>query len=124
MHLILSTVLSLTEPNAVISTIYTPVPEENPENMGANEFTAGSVLILSCTVEGSVDQYNQYKWSTTGSASLGCTECSNSTLIVGGPPLYSGYAGNYTCTVNDTLISRPFTVSVIGETYSTEHIIS
>ena len=124
MNRILSTVLSLTEPNAVISTIYTPVPEENPEKMGANEFTAGSVLILSCTVEGSVEQYNRYKWSTTGSASLGCTECNNSTLIVGGPPLYSGYAGNYTCTVNDTLSSRPFTVSVIGETYSTEHIIS
>ena len=83
--------------------------------LGPNEFLAGSILTLNCTVEGSMEHQNCYMWSRTGTGSLSCTECNTSMLTVGGPLLYSDSAGNYTCTVNGSLTSRPFTVSVVGE---------
>ena len=105
------------ELNAIISADYTPVPGEDPEKLGDNEFTAGSTLILKCTIEKSTeDMNNNYQWSITRtSSSVGCTKCTNPTLIVGGPPLYSISAGSYRCIINSTLTSRPFIVSVAGE---------
>ena len=105
------------ERTAIISADYTPVPGEDPDKLGVNEFTAGSTLVLKCTIEKSTeDMNNNYRWSVNGtSSSMGCTECNKPTLIVGGPPLYSVNAGNYTCTINSNLTSRPFIVSVVGE---------
>ena len=112
-----------------VSALYKPAPGEVPGELGPNQFTAGSDLTLNCSVEGHSGALS-YMWSLTGNPSIMCysyyyacdidTSSTTSTLVVGRPPLLSYYAGNYTCTVNET--GRPassnaynFSVTVIGE---------
>ena len=110
-----------------VSAVYTPVPGEDSNDLGPNEFTAGTDLKLNCTVEGNRNDL-KYMWSvknitTRPESCTGCnidTSSSISTLIVGKPPLYSYYADVYVCTVNET--SRPlstnqdeFSVNVVGK---------
>ena len=107
--------------------MYTPVPGEDSNDLGLNEFTAGTDLTLNCTVEGNRNDL-KYMWSVKNITTRpeSCTSCSIdtsssiSTLIVGKPPLYSYYAAVYICTVNET--SRPlstnqdeFSVNVVGK---------
>ena len=107
--------------------MYTPVPGEDSNDLGPNEFTAGTDLKLNCTVEGNRNDL-KYMWSvknitTRPESCTGCsidTSSSISTLIVGKPPLYSYYAAVYVCTVNET--SRPLStnkdecsVNVVGK---------
>ena len=112
-----------------VSAIYRPAPEEVPGELGPNDFVAGSELTLKCSVEGHSGGLS-YSWSVTGNPSTpGCTGCgidtthtpmgSSSTLVVG-QPLYSYYAGNYTCTVTEdggsaSENSDVFLVNVVGE---------
>ena len=109
-----------------MSAVYTPAPGEVPGELGPNQFTAGSSLSLTCSVEGHSDSEDlSYSWSVSGNpntpncGSCGTPSSTTSTLIVG-RPLYSYRAGNYTCTVNET--SRPdsgssdvFSVAIVGE---------
>ena len=121
--LLLSTELSVT-----ISVNYTAAPGEVPGKLGPNEFTPGSILSLNCIVEGTSRDVT-YSWSVIGNPTppTECRRCNidtsstTSTLTVG-IPLYSHFAGTYTCTstVNET--SRPdssnsgdYTVTVVGE---------
>ena len=112
-----------------MSAVYTPAPGEVPGELGPNQFTAGSLLNLTCSVEGHSDSGDLgYSWSVSGNPSTpGCTDrcgidtsSTTSTLIVGKPHLYSYHAGNYTCTVSETGRSdstnnATFPVTVIGE---------
>ena len=112
------------ELNVTVSAVYMPAPGEVPGELGSNQFTAGSLLDLTCSVEGHSGGLG-YNWSVRGNprtpACGGCAVPSSttSTLIVGGP-LYSYYAGNYTCTVTET--DRPdsgnsdvFSIAIVGE---------
>ena len=99
--------------------VYTPAPGEDPESLGPNEFTAGSELTLNCSVQGHSGDLH-YNWSSvtdTGDCCSIDTSSTTSTLSVGKPPLFSYYAGIYTCTVSES--GRPasdnFTVTVVGE---------
>ena len=97
--------------------MYNPVPGVDPNQLGPNEFTAGSVLTLNCTLGGgSGDTDQHYEWSMTkndGSQSCpSCTESSSSMLTL---ILYSYTAGNYTCTTSDWVTSENVTVTVVGE---------
>lgn len=103
-------------PKAVISVVYTPVQGEDPEKLGANEFTAGNVLILNCTLEGSSGDRDQtYEWSMTGNMNQSCASCNASATPTLTLLLYSDSAGNYTCTTSDSEPSESFTVTVVGE---------
>ena len=103
-----------------ISAVYTPAPGEDPEELGPNEFTAGSELTLNCTVQGHSGALT-YTWSVTPDCT-GCNIDTSSiapTLTVGLPELYSYFAGVYTCNVIE--IGRPdsgnidtFIVTVLG----------
>ena len=118
------------ELNVTVSAVYRPAPGEAPGELGPNEFTAGSELTLNCSVHGNSNELS-YRWSVSGSSSTpGCYYCvidlssTTSTLTVGKPPLYSYYAGVYTCTVSkagrsDSGNSYGFTVTVVGK-----HIIN
>ena len=109
-----------------VSAVYTPAPGEVPGELDLNQFTAGSLLNLTCSVEGHSEGLS-YSWSVSGNPSTpGCYSCytdtlsTTSALIVGKPLLYSYYAGNYTCTVTETgrpnsMNSDNFTVTVDGE---------
>ena len=114
------------ELNVTVSAVYRPVPGEVPGELGPNEFTAGSRLYLKCLVQGYSGELS-YRWSVSGNPSTpGCTGCdidlssTTSTLTVGKPPLYSYYAGVYTCNASeagrsDSGNSANFTVTVVGE---------
>ena len=118
-----------TELNVTINANYTAAPGEDPGELGSNEFTAGSVLILNCIVQGHSGEL-AYSWSVMGNPDTNCTtnnKCdvdtssTMSALTVGNPPLHSYYAGTYTCTVSES--GRPgsgnsgnYTVAVVGET--------
>ena len=107
-----------------ISANYIPAPRDKPEELGPNEFSAGSVLSLTCIVEGNSGGLT-YTWSVIGNPSTpGCTGCSIDSSITSTldlrRPLYSYYAGNYTCTVSES--GRPdsdnrddFPVRVVGK---------
>ena len=104
---------------------YIPAPGEDPGELGPNEFTAGTVLSLTCMAQGASEDLT-YSWSVAGNPDTpGCTTVCNidttptMTLEVG-PLLQSFRAGTYTCTVSET--DRPssgssddFTVVVVGE---------
>ena len=108
---------------------YTPAPGEAPGELGDNEFTAGSLLTLKCLVTGNSSEGLIYTWSvsgnpsTTGCTNNGCninTSSTANTLAVGRRPLYSYYAGDYTCRVEEagrtgSGNSDVFSVSVVGE---------
>ena len=115
-----------TELNVTISVDYTAAPGEDPGELGPNEFTPGSILNLSCTVDGNSSAVT-YSWSVMGNPTppTECTSCrigtssTTSTLTVG-RPLYSFHGGTYTCTVSET--GRPdssnsgdYIVTVVGE---------
>ena len=119
------TATSSTELNVTISPDYTPAPGEAPGELAANEFTASSVLSLTCMALGGSGDLT-YSWSVEGNPPppSGCGSCatptSNTATLTFGPPLYSYYAGTYTCTVSDS--GRPssgnsdsHTVTVVGE---------
>ena len=107
---------------------YIPAPGEDPGELGPNEFTAGSVLSLNCTVQGNSSTLT-YDWSVTGDPdTTGCSGCvvipdyttSESVLRLAQPSFASYHSGNYTCTVSES--GRPdsrnndtFTVTVVGE---------
>ena len=111
-----------------VNAVYTPAPGENPTRLSPNEFTAGSKLMLNCTVEGNSGDLS-YQWlvkdniSTEECDGIKCAidlSSTTSTLTLGNPPLLSYYAGNYTCNVGET--SQPyvhnsdeFSVNVVGE---------
>ena len=120
-------VSSHTELNVTVNALYEPTPGEIPGELGRNEFTAGSDITLNCSVEGHSGALS-YMWSLTGNPSIPsrCYSCNidtsstTSTLVVGNPELLSYYAGNYTCTADET--GRPassnrdnLSVTVIGE---------
>ena len=109
----------------IVSGAYRPAPGEAPGELGPNEFTAGSELTLNCLVLGNTGSLT-YSWSVSGNPSTtGCTGCdidipspsATSTLAV---PLYSYYAGVYTCTASeagrfDSGNSYGFNVTVVGK---------
>ena len=95
--------------------------------MAPNEFTAGSVLILNCTVQGNSGTLT-YEWSVTGNPDTSdCRSCTtigpqphSSTLRLAERALNSYHAGIYTCIVSengrpDSGNSDTFTVTVVGE---------
>ena len=112
-----------------ISANYTPAPGENPEELCHNEFTAGSVLFLTCIVRGNSGDLT-YTWSVMGNPPTPpeCTSCaiatsSTTSTLTLRRPLYSYYAGIYTCIVSES--GRPdsdnsdgFTVRVVGKKIS------
>ena len=110
-----------------VSAVYRPAPGEPPGKLGPNEFTAGSELTLNCLVLGNSGVVS-YRWSVSGNPSTDCKDdgcdidlsSTTSTLTVGKPPLYSYYAGVYTCTASEagrfgSGNSTNFTVTVVGK---------
>ena len=110
-----------------ISANYTAAPGEDPDDLGPNEFTAGSILILDCAVQGNSGTLT-YGWSVTGNPDTSyCRDCTiigpqphSSTLRLAQPALNSYHAGIYTCIVSesgrpDSGNSDTFTVTVVGE---------
>ena len=101
-------------------------PAGGEGELGPNQFTAGSLLSLNCSVQGNTGPVS-YIWSVRENPSTpGCSGCNidtsstEPTLTVGNPQLYSYYAGVYTCTVSETgrpdsTNSEDFTVTVVGE---------
>ena len=110
-----------TELKVTVTADYTPAGEGE---LGPNQFTAGSLLSLICSVQGATGPVS-YSWSVRENPSTpDCTGCdidissTGSTLTVGN--LHSYYTGVYTCTVSDTGRSdstnnEDFTVTVVGE---------
>ena len=105
-----------TGPDAVIIPVYTPVNGENPDKLGPNEFTAGGILILNCSLD-TLSNGLTYTWSMAPHHD--CTNChtdlsskTSQTLTV---LLYPQYTGNYTCSINGSLTSQPFTVHLRGK---------
>ena len=110
-----------------VSADYTAAPGENPNDLGPNEFTAGSILILNCTVQGDSGTLT-YEWSVTENPDTpDCEDCTTigtpphtSTLRLAELALNSYHAGIYTCTVSesgrpDSENSDNVTVTVVGE---------
>ena len=116
------------ELNVTVSAVYRPAPGEVPGELGPTEFTAGSRLSLNCLAKGNSSELS-YRWSVSENPSTprcrdnGCDidlPSTTSTLAVGKPPLYSYYAGVYTCTAVETGWfdsgnSYDFTVTVVGK---------
>ena len=115
------------ELNVTINADYTAAPDEDPEELGPNEFTAGGLLSLNCVVQGYSGEL-MYAWSVMGNPSTTCrwdgcaidVSSTTSTMTVGNPPLHSYYAGTYTCTVSesgrpDSGNSADYTVAVVGK---------
>ena len=104
---------------------YISVIEKEPGKLGPNEFTAGSVLSLTCMAQGASGGLT-YSWSVAGNPvpppDCTCnidTTPTTPTLEVG-PILQSFRAGIYTCTVSETgrpssESSEDFPVIVVGE---------
>ena len=115
-----------TELNVTISVNYTAVPGEDPGKLGPNEFTAGSILSLNCIVEGTKGSVT-YSWSLRGNPTppTECHRCnidtsSTTSSLPLWSPLYSHFAGTYTCTVSETgrpdsSNSNDYTVTIVGE---------
>ena len=116
-----------TELKVTITANYTAAPGEDPDDLGPDEFTAGSILILNCTVRGKSGTLS-YEWSVTGNPDTpGCRSCNitgsqphSSTLRLAQEALNSYHAGIYTCAVgeidrNDSGNSDNFNVTVVGE---------
>ena len=115
-----------TELNVTVTADYRPAGGEG--ELGANQFTAGSILSLFCSVQGATGPVS-YSWSVRDNPSTpGCigsncdigTLSTGSTLTAGKPHMLSYYAGVYTCTVSETgrpnsTNSEDFTVTVVGE---------
>ena len=114
-----------------VSADYTAAPGEDPNDLGPNEFTAGSIFSLNCTVQGNSGTLT-YEWSVTGNPDTSdCRSCTiigpqphSSTLRLAQPALNSYHAGNYRCTVSesgrpDSRNSDDFTVAVVGESMCT-----
>ena len=113
-----------TELKVTVTADYSPAGGEG--ELGPNQFTAGSLLSLICSVQGAIGPVS-YSWSVRDNPNTpDCTGCdidtssTGSTLTVGNPQLYSYYAGAYTCTVSETnrsdsTNSEDFTVTVVGE---------
>ena len=115
-----------TELRVTVTADYRPAGGEG--ELGPNQFTAGSLLSLVCSVQGAIGPVS-YSWSVRDNPST--PDCSGSncdidtsstepTLTMGRPHLYSYYAGVYTCTVSETgrsasTNSEDFTVIVVGE---------
>ena len=105
-----------TGPGAVIIPVYTgPVQGENPDKLGPNEFTAGGILTLNCSLD-TLSNGLTYTWSMVPHHD--CTNChtdlsskTSQTLTV---LLYPQYTGSYTCSINGSLTSQPFTVHLRG----------
>ena len=107
-----------------ISADYTAAPGEDPDDLGPNEFTAGSVLSLICEVQGHSGDLT-YDWTVTRNPDTPrCIDCdissTTSTLRLAQPALSSYHAGIHTCTVSESgrhgsRNSDDFTVAVVGE---------
>ena len=108
----------------IVSAVYTPTPGEE---LGPNEFTAGSDLTLNCTVQGHSGGLT-YAWSVVESFTPSCSvdrcnidiSSTTSLLALGHPALNSYFAGVYTCTVSesgrpDSGNSDDFTVKVVSK---------
>ena len=123
---ILQSTMSSAGLNVTVIPDYRPPPREGSGELTANEFAAGSVGLLNLTcmvLGGSGDQ--TYSWSLQGNPTPSeCSSCATPTSTTAtlrlGPPLYSYYAGTYTCTVSES--GRPssgnsdsYTVTVVGE---------
>ena len=117
--------LSSSELNVTIISNYTSAPGEDPGELGPNEFTAGTVLSLTCMAQGASGDLT-YSWSVAGNpvppSDCGCVIDTTPTIptLEVGPLLQSFRAGTYTCTVSEA--DRPssgssddFTVVVVGE---------
>ena len=113
--------------NVTISVDYVAAPGEDPEKLGPNEFTAGSILTLNCIVEGNSSAVT-YTWSLKGNPTPPpeCRDCdrfidtSSTTSTLQWRALRSFVAGTFTCTVSET--GRPdssnssnYIVTVVGE---------
>ena len=106
-----------------VSANYTTAPGEDPDDLGPNEFTAGSILILNCTVLGNSGTLT-YEWSMTENPNTSdCHSCTvigtqphSSTLRLAKEALNSYHAGIYTCTVSETGRDNndDFNVTVVG----------
>ena len=115
-----------TELRVTVTADYSPAGGER--ELGPNQFTAGSLLSLICSVQGATGPVS-YRWSVRDNSSTPGCDGSNcdidlssmgSTLTVGNTHLFSYYAGVYTCTVSETgrsdsTNSEDFTVTVVGE---------
>ena len=115
-----------TELSVTVTADYSPAGREG--ELGPNQFTAGSLLSINCSVQGATGPVS-YSWSVRDNSSTpGCTgsncnidlSSTGPTLTVGIPHLLSYYAGVYTCTVSETgrsdsTNSEDFTVTVVGE---------
>ena len=64
-HAYMSSPFLSTELKVTITANYTPAPGEDPDDLDPDEFTAGSILILNCTVQGKSGTLS-YEWSVTG----------------------------------------------------------
>ena len=107
-----------------VSANYTAAPGEDPDDLGPNEFIAGSVLSLICEVQGHSGNLT-YDWTVMKNPDTPrCTDCdissTTSTLRLTQPTLNSYHAGIHTCTVSES--GRPgsgnrddFSVAVVGE---------
>ena len=128
--------MSNTELNVTIIADYTTAPGEDPDDMAPNEFTAGSILILTCAVQGHSSGTLTYQWSVTGNPDTSdCRMCTtigpqlhSSTLRLAELALNSYHSGIYTCTVSesgrpDSGNSDDFTVTVVGELMCTVQVL-
>ena len=116
--------LSYTVLNVTISVDYTPAPDEAPEELAANEFTAGSTLNLTCspTVQGASGSLSYY-WSVEGNPDppsqcirFRCYPPTSNIDILTFSFLSSYYAGTYTCSVSESgrSGSDSYTIRVVG----------
>ena len=113
---------------------YISAPEENPEELGPNEFTAGGVLSLTCMAQGASGGLT-YSWSVAGNP-VPPSDCPcyiniapTTPILEVGPPLQSFRAGTYTCTVSETgkpssESSEDFSVVLVGEYCISVYMIS
>ena len=105
---------------------YIPAPGEDPRELGPNEFTAGSVLSLTCMAQGASGDLT-YSWSVAENpvpppdctCNIDTSPTTPMTLEVGSV-VQSFRAGTYTCTVSETgrpssESSEDFPVIVVGE---------
>ena len=116
--------ITSTELNLTFIVDYIPAPDEAPGNLAANEFTAGSALNLICIVHGASGSLS-YNWSVEGNPDTpsrcdsNCDPPTSNTHILTFSFLTSYYAGNYTCSVNESgrsgsENSDSYTIRVVG----------
>lgn len=112
------------ELNVTVIPDYARVPGEALEDVDNNEFTAGTVLTLTCKVLGASGTLT-YSWSVQGNPPppSTCTHCEiilNEMVNVTINPLLSFHAGTYTCTASVSGMpggekNASYTVKVVGE---------